>query len=88
MGISAVPARFKADFGLFWPFRLLANTTSYGQYGPILAESAQFGANQSQVGANPRLKKKKKKKNSDVAAMRGQPCQTRVRHPPNRVRAF
>ena len=25
--ISAIPARFKADFGLFQPFRLSANTT-------------------------------------------------------------
>ena len=27
MRISAVPARFKANFGLFWPFRSPADTT-------------------------------------------------------------
>ena len=32
-----------------------------GQYNPVLAKLARFGANRSQVGTNP-LKKKKKKK--------------------------
>ena len=57
-------------------FRLLADTTWYGRYGPILAELGRFDA-------NPREKKK-----SDVAPTREQLRQTRVRHLPSRVRAF
>ena len=49
MGISAIPARFKADFGLFRPFRSPADTT---RYGSILVELARFGANQSRFGSN------------------------------------
>ena len=74
MGISTTPARFNADFGLFWPFRSLVNTIQYGQYGPILAESIRFGVNRSQVNVNPR--EKKKKKSSDAAPTRRRPHQT------------
>ena len=49
VGISTVLARFKADFGLFRPFRLPADTTWYGWYGPILAESTRFGANRAEL---------------------------------------
>ena len=83
MGISNFPTRFKADFGLFRPFQLPADMTQYGRYGPILAESARFGVNQceskpnwresSQVGTNPRGKKKK---SSNAALIRKQPCWT------------
>ena len=84
MQVSPFPAIFKADFsrfqqvsavfGLFRPYRPPANTTRYGRYGPILAESARFGSNRSRFGTNqaaltqiePRRreseKKKKKKK--------------------------
>ena len=78
MGISNFPTRFKADFGLFRPFQLPADMTQYGRYGPILAESARFGVNKceskpnwresSQVGANPRGKKKKLKRGTDSQA--------------------
>ena len=84
MGISTTPARFNADFGLFWPFRSLANTIQYGQYGPILAESVRFGVNRSQVNVNPREKKKKKFRRgtntrataSDTASCFGLECGT------------
>ena len=70
MRISIVPARFKANFGLFWPFRSVLAISVAGQYGPILAESAQFGA-------NPRKKKKKQQQQ--------QQTQTQHRHSVNRV---
>ena len=83
--VSAFPAIFKADFGrfrqvsavsdLFRPYRPPADTTQYGRYCPILAESAQFGANRvasariephrresSRVSTNPRKKKKKRRR--------------------------
>ena len=37
--ISAVPAWFKADFGLFRPFWSVSTILAAGQYSPILAES-------------------------------------------------
>ena len=93
MRISAIPARFKANFGLF---RSPADTDRYNRYGPILAESARFGVNRreskpnrrklSRVGAN--LRKKKKKRSLDAALTREQPHRTRVQLPPSRVRAF
>ena len=46
--ISAV----SAVSGLFRPYRPPVDTTRYGWYGPILAESAQFGANRSRFGTN------------------------------------
>ena len=59
MQVSAFPAIFKADFGrfrrvsaFFRPFRPLADTTRYGRYGSILAESARFDANRSRFGTN------------------------------------
>ena len=59
MQVSALTAIFKADFGrfrpffgLFRPYRPPADTTRYGRYGPILAESAQFSANRSRFGTN------------------------------------
>ena len=52
------------EFRLFRPFQSPADTDWYGWYGPILAESARFGANQSRIGANRaesvRIRKKKK----------------------------
>ena len=56
--------------GLFRPYRPSANTTRYGRYGPILAESARFGANRSRFGTNqaalaqiePRRRESEKKK--------------------------
>ena len=72
--ISDFPARFKADFGLFWlyrPYRSSADTTRYCRYGPILAESARFGANRAasaQIESSwSESEKKNKKKNSDAA---------------------
>ena len=41
--------------GLFRPYRQYrppADTSRYGRYGPILAESARFGANRSRFGTN------------------------------------
>ena len=37
--ISTVPAWFKADFNLFWPFWSVSTVLAAGQYSPILAES-------------------------------------------------
>ena len=58
MGISTVLARFKADFGLFRPFWLPADTTQYGRY-------ARFWPNQpgsAQVETeSARIREKKKK---------------------------
>ena len=69
MRISTVPARFKADFGLF---RSLADTDWYGQYDPILVESAWFDANRSRIGANQvESAQIPKKKHSDAAPTRG-----------------
>ena len=60
--VSAFPAIFKADFDHFWhvsaisglfrPNRPSADMTCYGQYGPILAESARFDENRSRFGTN------------------------------------
>ena len=57
VGISAVPAKFKADFGLFRPFRSSVDITRYGRYGPIMAESARFGVNRAEL---VRIREKKK----------------------------
>ena len=88
--VSTFPAIFKADFGRFWhvsavsdlfrPYRSLADMTQYGRYGPILAESARFGANRSRFGTNRAAsvriesnrrefeKKKKKQMRTDAQA--------------------
>ena len=58
--ISAVPATFKADFGLFRPYRSPVDTIRYGRYGPILAKSARFNMNRA---ASTQIQEKKKKKN-------------------------
>ena len=102
--VSAFPAIFKADFSrfrqvsavsdLFRPYRPPADTTQYGRYCPILAESAQFGANQSRFGTNqaasaqiePSQREFEKKKKADMVRRVGNrigcrvPRQTRVRH--------
>ena len=44
--------QISAFSGMFRPYRSSADTTLYGRYGPIPAESAQFGANRSRFGAN------------------------------------
>ena len=78
MQVSAFPAIFKADFGRFRP------VSAGGRYDPILAESAQFGANWSQFGMNRAAsvqiepnrresEKKKKKKKRRRRPTRGQP---------------
>ena len=41
-----------AVFGIFRPYRPLADITQYAKYGPILAESARFGVNWSRFGTN------------------------------------
>ena len=74
VGISAVLARGKVDFGLFWPFRSPADTTRYGQYGLVQRESKPNWHESSQVSTN--LRKKKKKKSSNEASTRGQPRRT------------
>ena len=71
MGISTVPAKFKADFGLFRPFRSSVDITRYGRYGPIMAESARFGVNRAEL-----VRIREKKKSSDAAPTRGQPHRT------------
>ena len=55
--------------GRFRPVSSVSAVSIASRYGPILAKSAQFGANRSQVGANP----KEKKKSLDVASTRRQP---------------
>ena len=75
VGISAVLARGKADFDLFWPFRSPVDTTRYGRYGPIQRESNPNWHESSQVSTNLR-KKRKKINSSDVAPTRGQPRRT------------
>ena len=60
--VSDFTAILKADFGRFRPvpacFRPVSAVSAagryvrYGRYGPILAESARFGANRSRFGAN------------------------------------
>ena len=37
---------------MFRPYRSPADIDRYGRYGPILAESARFGANRSRFGTN------------------------------------
>ena len=67
MGISTTPARFNADFGLFWPFQSSANTTQYGRYGPIRRKLKP---------SQRESEGKKKKKSLDAAPTRGQPRRT------------
>ena len=55
--VSAFPAIFKADFGRFQHVSAISGLfrsyrPQYGRYGPILAESAQFRANQSRFDTN------------------------------------
>ena len=84
--ISAFLAIFKADFGIFRLFPACSGRIGcrpirpdMTDMAPILAESAQFGTNQSQFGAN-RAKsvriREKKKKNRRRGRTRGQPCRT------------
>ena len=71
---------FPACFGLFRPYRPPADTTRYGQYSPILAESARFDVNRSRFGTNQaasaRIRVKKKKKKPRRGPTRGQPRRT------------
>ena len=81
MQVSAFPAIFKADFGHFWPVSTVSAVGRYGRYGPILAESARFSANQSQFGTNqavskriePSRRESEKKKKRRCGSTRGQP---------------
>ena len=81
VGISAVSAKFKADFGLFRPFRSSVDITRYGRYGPIMAESARFSVNRAEL---VRIREKKKLRHgtdtratasaaSDLGAVSSQP---------------
>ena len=60
--------------GVFRLYRPPADTTRYGRYGLILAESAWFGANRSRFGTNraesARIREKKKKKKNSNAVRR------------------
>ena len=82
---------FPACFGLFRPYRQYrppADTSRYGRYGPMLAESARFGANRSRFGTNraesARIREKKKTQTrsdvrataSDAASRVGRGCGT------------
>ena len=88
MQVSDFPTILKADFGRFRPFSGLfrpyrqyrppADTSwygRYGRYGPILAESARFGANRSRFGTN----------RSASARIRGKKNPDAVRRAGNRV---
>ena len=74
---------FPACFGLFRPYRPPADTTRYGQYSPILAESARFDVNRSRFGTNQaasaRIREKKKKKNADAVQRAGNRVPHRTR---------
>ena len=64
--------------GLFRPYWPAADTTRYGRYGPILAESARFGMNRA---ASARIKpsqreSEKKKKKRRCGPTHGQPHRT------------
>ena len=96
MQVSDFIAILKADFGRFRPvsadFRPVSVVSAvsaagryvrYGRYGPILAESARFGANRSRFGTNRAAsariepcrresEKKKKKKKPRRGPTRGQ----------------
>ena len=76
---------FSGLFRLYRPYRPPADMTWYGRYGPILAESARFGANRSWFGTNraesERIREKKKK-NADAVRRAG----NRIgRHDPRRA---
>ena len=68
--ISAIPAWFKANFGLFWPFWSVSAT---GQYDPILAESSWIEAELAQIRAElaRTCKKKKLKRGTNAASDAG-----------------
>ena len=66
--ISAVPALFKADFGLFRPFRLVLTVGRYDLIWPIRPDSSQIGLvwhelKPSQRESEPSWRESKKKKN-------------------------
>ena len=107
MRISAFLARFKADFGHIGrigrrPLRPdMADTARFwpNQLGlvRIEADSARIEPRRcglSLVGVNPRKKKKKLRRGTDVRATasnamsRVKPRRTWVRHPPSHVCAF
>ena len=65
--ISAVPALFKADFGLFRPFRLVLTAGRYDLIWPIRPDSSQIGLvwhelKPSQRESEPSWRESKKKK--------------------------
>ena len=80
----AISARFKADFGLFRPFRSLVDTDRYGlihaensgQISLIRRESTRIEAELAQIKSCRREYDKKKKKSLDAASTRGQPRRT------------
>ena len=80
----AISARFKADFGLFRPFRSLVDTDRYGlihaensgQISLIRRESTRIEAELAQIKSSRREYEKKKKKSLEAASTRGQPRRT------------
>ena len=70
MRVLAISARFKADFGLFRPFRSLVDTDRYGlihaensgQISLIRRESTRIEAELAQIKSSRREYEKKKKK--------------------------
>ena len=66
---------------LFRPYWPAADTTRYGRYGPILAESARFGMNRAasaRIKPSQRESEKKKKKNADADQRTGNRIGLRV----------
>ena len=100
--ISAVPATFKADFGLFRPFPACFDRIVRRSIRSDMADTARFWPNQPgsmriephQRESKKKKKKKKLKRGTDArattsdAVSRVGPCRTQVQHPPSRVRAF
>ena len=75
MGILAVPAKIQ---GRFWPILIVSVA---GRYNSIWPDSGRISPVRHES-------EEKKKKSLDATPTRGQLCRTRVRHPPNHVRAF
>ena len=76
--INTMPTYFEKDF-------VDLNQPSSARIEADLARIELRQRESSRVGTNPR---EKKKKNTDAASTREQPCRTRVRHPRSRDCAF
>ena len=75
----AVPAKIQ---GRFWPILIVSVAGRYSLIWPIWPDSGQISP------VRRESEEEKKKKSLDATPTRGQLCRTRVRHPPNHVRAF